>query len=210
MTPTKVFAPKPQSLEPGTWNLERGAWNAEPGTWNLEPGTWNREAGLSLVTAIFLMVVLALLGAFMLSVTAIQQSSLVLDVQGVRAYQAARTGIEWGAFQVLDPNNTLNPITCSPVVLPGCPAPSTTLSGLAGSLSPFWVTVTCSAVINAPTTEGNRNIGAYQIIATACNQPSSGVCPNATPASGYVERQLQATLSKCKDPTATAPRCACG
>jgi MSHA biogenesis protein MshP len=203
MTPTKVFAPKPQSLEPGTWNLERGTRNPKPG---------RRQRGLSIVTAIFLLVVLALLGAFMLSVTGLQQSSLQLDVQGVRAYQAARAGIEWGAFQVLDPNHTLNPATCSPVVLPGCPAASTNLSGLAGSLSPFTVTVTCSATINAPTTEGNRNVGAYQIIATACNQPVAGpgTCPNPTPAAGYVERQLQATLSKCKDPTATAPRCTCG
>jgi MSHA biogenesis protein MshP len=175
-----------------------------------------RQRGLGIITAIFLMVVLALLGAFMLSVTGVQQSSLQLDVQGVRAYQAARAGIEWGAWQVLDPNHTLNPVTCSPVVLAGCagaggpPVYTTNLSGLAGSLSPFTVTVTCSATINAPTTEGNRNISAYQIIATACNQPSGGACPNASPAGGYVERQLQATLSKCKDPTATAPRCACG
>jgi len=171
-----------------------------------------RQRGLSIVTAIFLLVVLALLGAFMLSVTGLQQSSLQLDVQGVRAYQAARAGIEWGAWQALDPNHALNPITCSPVVLPSCPASPTNLSGLAGSLSPFTVTVTCSATVNAPTTEGNRNVGAYQIIATACNQPVAGpgTCPNPTPAAGYVERQLQATLSKCKDPTATAPRCACG
>src|SRR3990172_2936053 len=96
------------------------------------------QRGLSIVTAIFLMVVLAMLGAFMLSVTGLQQSSSQLDVQGVRAYQAARAGIEWGAWQVLDPNRTLNPVTCSPVVLPGCPA-SINLSGLAGSLSPFTV-----------------------------------------------------------------------
>jgi MSHA biogenesis protein MshP len=166
-----------------------------------------RQRGFSIVTAIFLLVVLSLLGAFIVSVTGLQQSSQQLDVQGVRAYQAARAGIEWGAWQVLDPNNTLNPISCSPVVLPGCPASPTNLGGLAGSLSPFTVTVTCGATINAPTTEGNREIGAYQIIATACNQPP---CPNPTPAAGYVERQLQATLSKCKDPTAAAPRCECG
>ena len=200
MTPTKEFVPKPQSLEPGTLNLE--------------PGTWNREAGFTLVTAIFLLVVLAMLGAFMLSLTGIQQSSSQLDVQGVRAFQAARAGIEWGVWQVLDPSHTLNPSSCSPVVLPGCPTSPTNLgpltTPLAESLSPFTVTVTCSATINAPTTEGNRNIGAYQIIATACNQPSGGACPNASPASGYVERQLQATISKCKDPTATPPRCTCG
>jgi MSHA biogenesis protein MshP len=160
-----------------------------------------RARGFSIVTAIFLLVVLSLLGAFIVSVTGLQQSSLQLDVQGVRAYQAARAGIEWGAYQVLDPNNSIG----TPV-LPVCPASPTNLSGLAGSLSPFTVTVTCSATINAPTTEGNRNIGAYQIIATACNQPP---CPNPTPPSGYVERQLQATLSKCKDPSAAGPRFAC-
>jgi MSHA biogenesis protein MshP len=168
---------------------------------------WQR--GFSIVTALFLLVVLSLLGAFIISVTGLQQSSQQLDVQGVRAYQAARAGIEWGAWQVLDPNNNQPGVGGTPN-LPPCPASPTNLAGLAGSLSSFTVTVTCSATINAPTTEGNRNVGAYQIIATACNQPSAGACPNASPASGYVERQLQATLSKCKDPTAAGPRFECG
>ena len=170
-----------------------------------------RQCGFSIVTAIFLLVVLSLLGAFIVSVTGLQQSSQQLDVQGVRAYQAARAGIEWGAWQVLDPNNDL-PGFGATANLPPCPGASTNLPAgtLAASLSVFTVTVTCSATINAPTTEGNRNIGAYQIIATACNQPSAGACPNLSPLSGYVERQLQATLSKCKDPTAASPRFVCG
>ena len=167
---------------------------------------FRRARGFSIITAVFLLVVLSLLGAFIVSVTGLQQSSQQLDVQGVRAYQAARAGIEWGAWQVLDPNNDL-PGFGATANLPPCPGASTNLSGLSGSLSPFTVTVTCSATLNAPTTEGLRNIGAYQIIATACNQPP---CPNPTPASGYVERQLQATLSKCKDPSAAGPRFACG
>ena len=118
--------------------------------------------------------------------------------------------MEWGAWQVLDPNNNL-PGFGGTANLPPCPA-SINLTGLGGSLSSFTVTVTCSATINAPTTEGNRNIGAYQIIATACNQPvvGPGTCPNPTPTAGYVERQLQAMLTKCKDPTAASPRFACG
>lgn len=184
--------------------------NSKPGTGSPEPETRNpkpesRQAGFSIITAVFLVVVLALLGAFIVSVTGLQQSSQVLDVQGVRAYQAARAGLEWGAYQVLDPNNTLNPATCLPVVMPSCPASPTNISSLAGSLSTFTVTVTC--VASAATTEGNREVRGYQIVATACNQPP---CPNAAPATGYVERQVQATLSKCKDPTAAAPRCACG
>lgn len=166
------------------------------------PKRGSRQAGFSVVTAVFLVVVLALLGAFIVSVSGLQQAGHQLDVQGVRAYQAARAGLEWGAYQVLDPNNTLG----TPA-LPSCPASPTSLSGLAQSLSVFTVTVTCSA---STTTEGNRNVGTYLLVATACNQPAGGACPNPTPAPGYVERQLQAIFSKCKDPTAAAPRFACG
>jgi MSHA biogenesis protein MshP len=166
------------------------------------PGGPGRQRGLSILTAIFLMVVLAMLGAYMLSVSGIQQASSQLDVGGARVYQAARAGVEWGAWQVLDPNNAIGTSA-----LPTCPTSPTHLSGLAGSLSPFTVTVTCSAT---STTEGNRNVGAYLIVATACNQPSAGSCPNATPSAGYLERQMQATLSKCKDPTAAGPRFTCG
>jgi len=164
------------------------------------------QRGFSIVTAIFLILVLGLLSVFIVSVVGIQQSSQALDMQGVRAYQAARAGIEWGAFQVLDPNNTLNPLpgTCSLLNWPTTCAASTNLSSLAGSLAPFTVTVTCG---ETSATEGNRDIRVYEIIATACNQPP---CPNATPSTGYVERRITAVLSKCKDPTAAAPRCACG
>ncbi|HXM82134.1 MAG TPA: agglutinin biogenesis protein MshP [Burkholderiales bacterium] len=168
----------------------------------------SRQGGFSIVAAIFLLVVLALLGAFIVSVTGMQQSSGQLDVLGVRAYQSARAGMEWGASQVLDPNNTLNAGSCSPIVMPSCPASPTNLSSLAGSLSGFTVSVTCAQT--ADTTEGNRNVRMFQLVATACNQPSAGSCPNAAPAGGYVERQMQASVAKCKDSTAAAPRCACG
>ena len=159
------------------------------------------QRGFSIVTAVFLIVVLALLGVFIVSVSGLQQSSQTLDVLGVRAYQAARAGIEWGAYQVLDPENNLGS------ALAACPA-TTNLSGLAGSLSPFTVTVTCSAT---PATEANRDIRVFELIATACNVPVAGPagCPG-TAGTGYVERQIQATLSKCKDAAAAPPRFACG
>ena len=172
--------------------------------------THSREAGFSLVSAIFLLVVLALLGALITSVTGMQQASGQLDLLGVRAYHSARAGMEWGASQVLDPNTTLPQPDCSAIGvlnMPSCPASPTHLSSLGGSLSGFTVSVTCQATV---TTEGNRKVSVFQIVATACNQPSGGSCPNAAPASNYVERQLQASLAKCKDSTAAAPRCGCG
>jgi MSHA biogenesis protein MshP len=165
------------------------------------------QRGVTMVTAVFLIVVLALLGVFIVSVVGLQQSSQALDIQGVRAYHAARAGMEWAAFQVLDPNNTQNPVNCGPPVnMPTCPASPTHLSSLAGSLAVFTVSVTCTV---ASTTEGNREIRVFQVTATACNQPAAGSCLGATPTTGYVERQVAATLSKCRDSTATAPRCAC-
>ena len=172
-----------------------------------------RQTGFSIIAAIFLVVVLALLAAFIASVTGIQQSSGQLDVLGVRAYQGARAGLEWSAWQIIDPGNTLNPgPTCAGAVMPTCFASPQNLPPLAGSLSGFTVTVTCAQT--ADTTEGNRKVRVFQIVATACNQPSAGPsCPNVpppVPTNGYVERQVQASLAKCKDLTAQWPGCACG
>jgi MSHA biogenesis protein MshP len=166
------------------------------------------HSGFSLIAAIFLLVVLALMGTLIVSITSMQSASGQLDLSGVRAYQAARAGTEWAAYEVLDPDNALNPASCSPVVMPSCPTSPTNLSSLVGTLSSFTVSVTCAQA--ADTTESNRNVRVFQIVATACNQPSGGSCPNASPTSGYVERRLEGTFSKCKDSTATAPRCSCG
>jgi MSHA biogenesis protein MshP len=166
------------------------------------------SAGFSTVVAIFLVLVLAILGSCIASVVGLQQSSGQLDVLGVRAYHGARAGLEWGARNVLDPGNTLNPADCAPANMPSCPVSPTHLSGLGGSLAPFTVTVSCTQT--ADTTEGNRRVKVFTVVASACNQPSGGACPNPSPGEGYVSRELQATFSKCTDPTAAAPRCACG
>ena len=158
------------------------------------------QRGFSIVTAIFLVVVLALLGAFIMSVTGLQQTSTALDVQGVRAYHAARAGVDWAAFQILTPENLVAP--------PGCPASPTHIITLAGSLSPFTVTVTCT--VTSTTTEGNRNLRTYLIVSDACNEPAGGVsCPGgASPR--YVDRQVEVVLSRCNDPSAPPPKHACG
>lgn len=160
-----------------------------------------QQRGFSLVTAIFLLVVLSALGAFMVKFTGLQQNTVRVDVLGVNAYYAARAGINWGMYRALDPDNTIAP---GPATFAACP--SGTISGLGGSLATFTVVVSCS--LTAPdATEANRTIRVYQITATACNQ---GTCPAASPAPGYVERSVIVTLAKCKDPTAAAPRYECG
>jgi MSHA biogenesis protein MshP len=156
------------------------------------------QRGFSLVTAIFLLVVLAALGAMAVSIGGLQQSSLALDAHGVHAYQAAHTGVQWAAYQLLKTSTHMpNP----------CFAPSN-VPTMTQSLAPFTVTVGCS---ETSSTEGkaNRRVRTYVVTVNACNQPSGGTCPNPAPAVGYVERQLRATLHKCLDQD-VGPPYSCG
>jgi MSHA biogenesis protein MshP len=136
------------------------------------------------VTAIFLIVVLAALGAFMVTISGLQQTSGALDVQGARAYQAARAGIEWKTYQVVQP----------PQPSPNC-VPSQNLT-LSGTLSAFTVTVQCTTFTTA--NELGIAVNLYQITSTACNAPSAGNCPStaANPGPRYLERRLQATVGR--------------
>jgi MSHA biogenesis protein MshP len=60
-----------------------------------------RQRGFAIVSAIFILVVLAGLAGFIVSVTTTQNVSFAQDIQSARAYQAARAGVEWGIHQWL-------------------------------------------------------------------------------------------------------------
>jgi MSHA biogenesis protein MshP len=134
------------------------------------------QRGFVLIAAIFLLVILGALGGFMLTVGALSNTASGLDIEGAKAYQAARAGIEWGAYQVLQ-----NSLSCA----------ATTSFSPGGALSAYTVTVTCSAV---PYSEISASTGSiYTLIATACNHPAAGNCPG-TVQDNYVERQIQVNL----------------
>jgi MSHA biogenesis protein MshP len=126
--------------------------------------------GFTIVAAIFLLVVLAALGAFVLTVSSSQHMASAQDLQGARAYQAARSGIEWGAYQVLRNSSCA---ASTPI------APGGTLSGIS-------VTVLCTSA-GWTYTEAGDSVTLYQLTVTA----SQGTVGSAT----YVERQLQATVA---------------
>ena len=138
------------------------------------------QTGFTLAAAIFLVVVLAALGAFAVTVSGLNQGSSALDLQGSRAYQAARAGIEWGAYQVLQ-NAAAGYATACNGATYAAPT-SQSLSGLAGTLSPFTVTVTCGSSLYS---EGGASVRVYQIVSTA----------TAGAGAFQVERQLQVMLA---------------
>ncbi len=144
------------------------------------------QRGFALVTAIFLVVVLAALGTFMVSISTTHQAEGMLDLQGARAYQAARAGVEWGAWQAMDPENRNYGLTSGFIAQYACPA-STILPAMGGTLSGFTVTVTC-------TSANHSDGGVLKRVYTLTSTASTGI-----PASvDFVERQVAVTLSTCR------------
>lgn len=160
------------------------------------------ESGFAAVTAIVILVILAVLATAVVAVSGLRYTSLALDVLGSRAYQAARAGIEWGAYQIRNPEDT-NAAPPGPYTAQySCPAPLTQIASFAlgGGLSDFTVTVQCSA--NPAYTEFGNIVTIYQLLATSCNLPvgaAPGTCPNnSTTAFNYVERQVTAVMETCR------------
>ena len=136
------------------------------------------QQGFSLVTAIFLLVVLGSLGAMMVTFFTAQQQSSALDVLGSRAYQAARAGIEWAAYNVESQT--------AGTQWAGCPGTQGLTPG--GTLAAFSVSVTCTT---ASFVEGGTTIYIYNIVSTA-----SGVNNAPVGSPDYVERVISAQLGK--------------
>lgn len=134
------------------------------------------QRGFSLITAIFLLVVIAALGTFAVTLSTTQQQNSSADVMGVRAYQAARAGIEWAAYGVSQ---------ASGVQWTGCPANSFNVGTLGGTLAPFTVLVTCPAP--ASYVEGTTTFWSYDVSVMAKTAATVG-----TP--GYIERDINVKL----------------
>lgn len=150
-----------------------------------------RQHGFAVVAAIVIIVILAGLAAYILSISAAQQLGVALDLQGGRALQAARSGMDWGISRVVNAPTAFGGGACKPGAPPP-PSPTVNLStgpgGDFAAYNGFTVTVKCSATAF---TDGVDSIS-YSLVATACNQPSAGgSCPNPAPTGeDYIERQL--------------------
>ena len=61
-----------------------------------------RQCGFSIVSAIFLMVVLSSLAAWMVSIAGVQTQTSSYAVVEARVYHAARSGIEWARYNIVN------------------------------------------------------------------------------------------------------------
>ena len=123
------------------------------------------QQGFAAVAAVFLVVALAALGAFMVSFSNTQQLTSAQDVLGSRAYWAARAGLGWGLASL-----TANSTTC--------PSPNPRSFVLEG----FTVLVTCTPSVYSDA--GVNNVTIYRLESRA----SQGAGP------GAVERSVSASV----------------
>lgn len=145
----------------------------------------HRAHGFTMMSMLFILVVLAALGTALAQLSQRQQLGSAGELAAAKAYQAALAGLEWGSFQVLT--------ATSP---PACPA--TKSFQLPGQLADFTVTVTCVRTPSSGTvSDGGTALVFYELLATACNLPAGGACPNAASNEPtYTERQLSRSLAR--------------
>jgi MSHA biogenesis protein MshP len=131
-----------------------------------------RTAGSALITAVFLVIVLASLGAAMVSLSNVQQDTVAKSVISSRVYYGAKTGLEWSVQRV---------ITDSTRCLGGTfPA---TFSPTGAGMSGVSVTVTC-----ARTQHGTGTTSFTYYITSIATTGTLGTL-------SYAERRMEATVS---------------
>ncbi len=171
---TRRFAPHPTLSPEGRGNYDETSSNhsllqGERARERIPGG--NHERGFALVAAVFIVVVLALLGIMMVTIGGMQRATASAATQGARAYHAAQTGIEWGVFQALAAGSCFPSPSSFPLSGPG--------------LDGFSVTVKCVATSHKEGGDPPYNV--YVITSTA----TSGNFGD----SAYVSREIEITVA---------------
>lgn len=135
------------------------------------------EQGFSLVTAIFLLVVLSALLGYMINLSTVQHSTVAMSVRGARAMQAARSALDYAIFRVLPASG------CSQV------AANVGFTAAEPALQAYSVQLSCSESAHI---EGTTTVTVYQLTAIASTGNYS-LGSRANP--DYVSRSLRATVS---------------
>ena len=112
------------------------------------------ERGLSVIGALFVLLVLAALGAWLATISATQALAVAQGELGARAHYGARAGLEWALHAIV--NGAGAGLDCGPGTT------SFTLGG--GALAGFDVSVECAV---QTVTEGSRTYQLYQLRSTA-------------------------------------------
>jgi len=127
-----------------------------------------RQQGITLIGAIFVLIIVSLLGKYLVNIAGVQRQTSLLALQSSRAYQAANAGLEWSIAKVIVSQN--------------CPVspPPTDFTGLTG----FTVTTICTNLGSFD--ENGNSTDIYKLKATA----KFGSYGEAD----YVSRKMEVTI----------------
>ncbi|NOT12629.1 MAG: pilus assembly protein MshP [Methylococcaceae bacterium] len=128
-----------------------------------------QQQGFSIVMAIFILVVLSLLGGYMVRLGGIQQMTSVYALQGARAYLASKAGLEW-AIARINLGGSCIEVNAQTAL---------SFADIAG----FTVKLSCTST---PYTEGGKNPVVYEINSLSQYGVYAG--------SDYVARQLEVSM----------------
>ena len=134
-----------------------------------------RERGISVVGALFVLLVLASLGAWLATIGSTQAIAVAQGELGSRAHYGARAGLEWALHAIVNAGGA--GLDCGPG--------TTTFTLGGGALAGFDVSVECTV---QAVTEGAASYQLYQLRSTA----STGTVGSADRAS----RTLVATVAR--------------
>lgn len=109
-----------------------------------------KQKGINLISAIFLVVIIAGIGIFMFNITNVQRQTSTFSIMSSRGLFAAESGVQWGIFAVLQTND--------------CSAFPDTFNISDGVTTQFSVTVTC---LPSTHTENPDTYNVYSLVSTA-------------------------------------------
>lgn len=139
--------------------------------------------GFALPSAIFLLVVLAMLVVGLLALNNFFGKNSTLDTLDTKAYLAAKAGLEYGLYQA-NKNSS-------------CSSTGQTINLSGAFFQGFRATYTCTSQTS---NEAGTTTTYYRVTSVGCNTTSAtATCPETTtkPSSeDYVEKSLSATLAK--------------
>jgi MSHA biogenesis protein MshP len=155
------------------------------------------QQGIALPAMVFMIVVVGLLLSAGLLLLTQSQHTQVLQLQAARALAAAKSGGEWGLWQVSDPTAAQG---LDASTLPPCFG-NLTLT-LPAPLSDLPVQLSCTREpASGSLDEGGLKLASYRVLAV--------VRYGASGSKDYVQRQFEMRHTVCKNPGGTAPRYAC-
>lgn len=136
------------------------------------------QLGFLLPAAIFLLVILAGLGAYAVNINSVQQQSSVQDIQSARVYHRARGLLEYATYQVLNNTSSTN--------LPSCPILTNLSISNLDSLLTSSNNIACTSQ-DYDIDGGDSIIRVYKI--------QSSVNSGTLNTENYIERQIDLTIS---------------